>query len=113
MVINIADIKKGDEIIVAGPRGTLMYIKVLRPPAIAKDQGYYPKLGWTKYTGVRGTTNKEDIVNTYTWTDHTGQVRTSSWTKKNPICTPDGHNEEKSYDLNRKTIWLVKREETL
>lgn len=115
MEIQIQDVKKGDEIIVSGPRGKLIYIKVLAPCKVAKNQGFYPKYSRIKYSGIRGTTRIEEKIRgttrikekkySYTWNGSTRK-----WTRKNPVCTPDEHNVTKSFDLNNKTIWLVKRE---
>lgn len=110
MLIEVKDLEKGDEILVP-LNGHLLYIKLLRKPVIRykKDStgarvivtSYYrDSLGETLYKAVKGSVNIEKKI----WTLHgyTHNIFT-------PICSPEGHNTEKYFNLNHKQIWLVNR----
>jgi hypothetical protein len=97
MLIDIKDLKEGDEIIV-GTNGNLKYLRVLRAPQIGK------KLHWSTnqplYKAVKCSTRRED-------TQH--QYGTRTYTVTEYMCTPENHNINIYQQLEGKKIWLVKR----
>ncbi len=92
MLIEIKDLKVGDEIIFS-INSSLRYLKVTRPPFFNKKTNRWSNRVWgtTKvnentYTGYRG---RSVIYHTYE-------------------CTPDGHNIEKPFSIGYRKMWLVK-----
>jgi hypothetical protein len=93
-IIKIEELKIGDEIIVPS-NGGFRYFRVLRKPMINKKTN--------RYAAVRCSTNIEIEHLTRHW----GKIL--DYTKEKYICTPEGHNTEKSVNFRWKTMWLVKR----
>lgn len=97
MLINIKDLRQGDEILV-GRNGNLKYLKVLRPPQIGK------KVHWRTnqplYKSVKCSVRKEEVQYQY---------GNRTYTKTEYVCTPEDHNTEIYQQLEGKDIWLVKR----
>jgi hypothetical protein len=101
MIIDITDVRVGDEVIV-GSHSNLRYLKVIRPPRLRKKPG---KWG-AKYTNT-WCSSKIDII------EHPRGNGTYTWTHKETKrhCAPPlEHNIERYENLNFKMIWLVKRE---
>lgn len=92
MLIEIKDLKVGDEIIFS-INSSLRYLKVTRLPFFNKKTNRWSSRVW-------GTTK----VNENTYMDYRGR----SVTYYTYECTPDGHNIEKSFPIGYKQIWLVK-----
>lgn len=101
MKIEVADLKKGDEIIVSSG-GTLKYLKLLRDPRLGKKIGYWSQK--PLYVGTLCSARREEIVYTNTYTKRI-------WKKKRFICTDKDHNIQIYQNLNERDIWLVKRED--
>jgi hypothetical protein len=103
MVIEVKDIKVGDEIIISS-NGNLKYLKVLRPPMLNG------KLHWRDktplYRSVYCSMRKDTKSYNHTW----GGINKDYYYDV-IVCTPEEHNKVIYQDLNSRTIWLVKREE--
>lgn len=94
-IVNCEELRIGDEIIVPS-NSYLRYYRVLREPRLTAK----------KRTAVRCSTNmkREEVIR--------GQG--TRWERKIIIkrlmCTPKDHNIEMNlYDLNYRTLWLVRR----
>jgi hypothetical protein len=96
MLVKIEELRKGDEILV--PAGsTLLYLRLLQDPKISK------KLGWDgaqKYSSIKCSLK----VQTVEHKNYDGVLYYRNITE----CSAEGHNFEKYYNLNHKTIWRVK-----
>jgi len=112
MLTKIEDLRTGDEFITP-MNGKFMYIRVVRPAHVInkrdKTTGIItPKLDYHTntpvYSSIRGTTRVDKI--TYSRTSYNGVI---TYTKDEYICSSEGHNIEKYFQLNYKSIWLVKR----
>ena len=91
MLIEVKDLKVGDEVIL--PKNSLlMYLKVTRPPLFNKKTNRWSNRVW-------GTTKVNE--NTYSYGGRTYIAHTYE-------CTPDGHNIEKPFFIGYKKMWLVK-----
>jgi len=97
MVVEIKDLREGDEILVSANSG-LKYLRLLRDPQIGKRLHWYTKA--PLYKTVKCSTRKDDI-------HYTSGTRT--YTKRKFICTPEDHNIEIYQNLENRTIWLIKR----
>lgn len=103
MLIKPEELQIGDEILI--PRnGSFMYVKVLRLPRVSK------KTLWgsdrIRYTAIKGTT-KMDVI---TQTGLYNNTQTYTWTRNEFIVTAEDHNLTRNFDVNYKTLWLVKGE---
>ena len=113
MLIEVKDLKVGDEIIVSA-NSYLSYLRVLRPVELrwkknvsgVKEPIYVtfgPHIGEPFYKAVKCS---ERVIITFT---------PNQWDIPNPfkskvhICSPEDHNYEAYRDLNFRGIWLVKR----
>jgi len=96
MVVEIKDLREGDEILVSANSG-LKYLRLLRDPQIGK------KLHWRTqvplYKTVKCSTRVEEVVYKY---------GTRSYTKRKFVCTPEDHNKHIYQNLEDRTIWLIK-----
>lgn len=100
MEIELKDLRVGDEILVSS-NSRLKYLKVLRP---VKERGIHAGYQKMMYKSVYCSARKEEIVNTYTYSNG----KTTTWKRNVFVCSPD-HNVELYQNLNGKTIWLIKR----
>ena len=102
-LIDIKDLEIGDEIIITC-QSHMKYLKVLAKPKIGK------RIHWSTkqplYSGVRCSTNL-----TVTQTTHTGYAG-KQWTQthKEWGVKSEDHNFVKSFDLEYRQLWLVKRD---
>ena len=102
MVIDVKDLREGDEIIVP-MFSKLGYAKVERNPQVRTKLKSWQDPNITYYKNVRCKMHVDEKTYTRTY----GQ-RTHTWKKKEIICD-DQFNVSKYLDLNHKTIWLIKR----
>lgn len=101
MLIEVDDLKVGDEIIV-GSHGNLRYLKIIRPPRLRKR----PQARGGKYTNAWCSSKIETME--HKRPRHGGGFHT--WKTRIRHCSPpEEHNTEKYENLNYKMMWLVKR----
>ena len=102
MLIEIKDLREGDEILVPS-LSKLKYLRVLRDPQLRTNPNYR---GNYLYKAVKCSAKCEMTEHTSTWGG-----TTHKWTSKEFICTPENHNHTFYRDLNHSDIWLVNRKE--
>lgn len=103
MVIEIKDLRVGDEIIVPS-QSRLKYLKILRTPQLGTKLHYKTKS--PLYKAIKCSGNKETQQNTHIWNGKPYITKTVVWK-----CTPEEHNVETFENLNYKTFWLVNRKQ--
>jgi hypothetical protein len=101
MIIDITDVRVGDEVIV-GSHSNLRYLKVIRPPKLRKKPG----IRGANYTNA-WCSSKIDVIEHKRGTIQRPYI----WKETKRYCSlPSEHNIERYENLNFKMIWLVKRE---
>jgi hypothetical protein len=103
MEIHIKDLQVGDEVLVPS-NGNFIYARILREPQIAKTNDWQ---GNPRYKAIKGSTRREK--KTFSRTCGANNA-IHTWKKDVYIVTPDDHNIDKYFDLNYKSVWLVKGE---
>lgn len=102
MVVEIKDLRVGDEIIVPS-NSQLKYLKVLRIPQLGTKLHWKTKL--PLYKGIKCSGRNRIESTTYNY-----NAKPYVITKKIWECSHEGHNVELYENLNYKTIWLVNRQ---
>lgn len=105
MLVSVKDLKRGDEVIIPS-HSSLKYLKVLKDPEL---RNY---LDWNKrpsYKSVRcsigGNINKKEYKS---WDGSSKQYIQTDYEFETD-CSK--HTIKRNFDLNYKSIWLVKREQ--
>lgn len=104
MQVELKDLRKGDEVLIASG-SQLIRIKLLRDPQFRKEPPRYHQAGKQYYKSIK-CSFKKDIV-TYQWNSQYSGLRTHNTTQYNVHSVQ--HNAEKYFDLNHKSIWLIRK----
>jgi hypothetical protein len=114
MLIEIQDLRKGDEVLI-GASGNLKYLRLLRNPRVAKPRTGSMRGNWitqgqavTQYGTVKCSYKQKTISQQYVYANGT---KTHTYNRNIVECTPDGHNKECYVNFNDRPVWLVKRNE--
>lgn len=104
MLIQIDDLKIGDEILIGSQGdGNLRWLKILKLPTIGKKLHYRTKQPLYKATLCSGNVTIKEHVNTYNGRIH--KYTTKVWK-----FTGEDHNTNIYVNLNDRLIWLIKRD---
>lgn len=104
MLIELKDLRKGDEIIVSS-NSRLKYLKILRNPVLGKRVGWQ---GGLLYKSLMCSSRRDEVTYTFHYSNPKYTPKTIK--RKEFQCTAEGHNIERYENLNYRTMWLVKRE---
>lgn len=102
-VITIDKVKGGNEIIIPS-NNQLIYLKVLRDPKLKRTGGLNRRNQIPLYSSVLCSFKKVQKQYSNTWAG-----KSYLYTKNEYVCTPDEHNSKSRFDLNYKTLYLVKK----
>jgi len=92
MLVEIKDLREGDEIIISA-YSDLKYLRLLRDPKISKTRKHW-KTGQPLYKAVKCS------------------MRIDPNSRHKRIqCTPENHNKDIYQDLEGRVMWLVKRKD--
>lgn len=103
MEVEIKDLRKGDEIIIA-KNSQLACLKLLVDPQVRKQQPKNGRIGVTYYKSVKCSYRLDVVPMQYQWG---GNVR--SYNTKKYGTEGHNHNKEGRVELNNRTIWLIKK----
>jgi hypothetical protein len=104
MIIELKDLNVGDEIMV-GQNSNLMWLKVLVQPHLSTKRPTTWR-GDRNYVAVKCSTRVEEKTYTYNYSGGTHTYKRTVY-----VPTPFDHNLKKTFDLNGRTLWLMKRQE--
>jgi hypothetical protein len=90
MVVEVKDLREGDEIIISA-HSELKYLRVLRDPKLSKNRVHW-KTNQPLYKAVKCSMRIDPNL-----------------MYRRIECTPEEHNKTIYQDLEGRTIWLVKR----
>ena len=92
MLVEIKDLKEGDEILVPS-QVDFKHLKLLRTPVLRPDK---PNSWRTGYKNVQCSIYNSNLNGQYSVYKCTGDAK--------------DHNDKISFDLNYRSIWLIRRE---
>ncbi len=99
-LIKLEHLKKGDEILIP-INSSIAYLRVLRVPALSKNQ---TGNSVPRYKTLMCSTQTQKVTRTFAYGGHS-----YTYTKTEYIPTPEDHNVERRFNLNFKSMWLIKR----
>lgn len=102
MIIEVKDLKVGDEILIPC-NSSFKYLRVLRPPVLSKKT-HRRNPSKFLYKNIKCSTRRTETPMSHTW-----NAKTYNYIVKKYEITPEEHNIELYENLNYKTIWLVNR----
>lgn len=98
MLINVSELRKGDNVMYASGR-KFRRVKILKTP---EKRGSFVS-EWNAYKSVLCSERVEQMTKKYNWGDY-------KW-KEHLFAPPEEHNCKVYINFNMKDIWLLNREE--